>query len=60
MARTARERPRVDCSHRAIGSRRNVRDKEKTTIAPDKAAEYEMNAPIHGPKVYPESVISVE
>lgn len=59
-ARTARDKVRVEESQRPIGSRKNVRDSQNTTTAPESAAQYEITAPVHGPNVYPDNVISVE
>ena len=47
-------------SQREIESRKKARETRKTANAPERAAEYDMAAPVHGPNVYPDKVISVE
>jgi hypothetical protein len=50
----------VDASHRVIDSRSKVREMINTVSAPMRAAKYEIIAPVQGPKVYPDSIMSVE
>jgi hypothetical protein len=50
----------VDASHRVIDSRSKVREMINTVSAPMRAAKYEIIAPVQGPKVYPDNIMSVE
>lgn len=50
----------VEASHRVMDSRSKVREMINTVSAPMRAAKYEIMAPVHGPKVYPERMMRVE
>lgn len=51
IARTTRLIVRVHDSQREMLARKNVREMVKTTSAPKREAQYDMIAPVHGPKV---------
>jgi hypothetical protein len=60
MARTTRFKEDVEVSQLEMVSRNSSLETRNTVIAPVRALEYEIAAPVHGPKVYPDKIMSVE